>query len=275
MRRFDARCQNENETLVKYEQALRILHREGWPTATIEQRDAALKRRFEEGLLSNEMTQFLRPHARDSDFTETLTKARQFAEKTVTIVEDQSQKANQVNAIETGKSDWKPLSEGFERIMQNAIKPLPKALNPQQNNVSRFREVHPRFAAENNQSSRWRQPPQGERFDKRCSVSPSSHFLNQNRQREGFGPAHLILLTEDVRVADLNVINHGRRKPPQIDEVFRVIVGCSISRVVIRKITQNKTEHFHRGQFRTEPGAQQRNSESILSAGEKPNQNHA
>ena len=28
MRRFDARRQNENETLVEYEQALRMLHRE-------------------------------------------------------------------------------------------------------------------------------------------------------------------------------------------------------------------------------------------------------
>jgi len=49
MRRFDARRQNENETAVGYEQALRMFHREGWPTATIEQRDAALKRRFEKG----------------------------------------------------------------------------------------------------------------------------------------------------------------------------------------------------------------------------------
>ena len=110
MRRFDARRQHENETLVEYEQALRMLHREGWPTAAIGQRDAARKRMFEEGLLSNEMTQFLILHARDSVFTETVTKARQFAEasgnqrikKTVTIVEDQSQKANQVNAFETG-----------------------------------------------------------------------------------------------------------------------------------------------------------------------------
>jgi len=102
----------------------------------VEQRDAALNRRFEEVLLSNEMTQFLRLHARDSDFTETVTKARNFAEasgnprnqKTVKIVEDQSQKANQVNAFETGKSDWKPLLEDSERIMQNAIKPLQKAL---------------------------------------------------------------------------------------------------------------------------------------------------
>ena len=42
MKRFDARRQNENETLVEYEQALRMLHREGWPTATIEQRDLSL-----------------------------------------------------------------------------------------------------------------------------------------------------------------------------------------------------------------------------------------
>jgi len=81
------------------------------------------------------MTEFLRLHARDSDFTETVTKARQFAEasgnprieKTVMIVDNQSQKADQVNAFETGKPDWKPPLEGFERIMQNAIKPLQKA----------------------------------------------------------------------------------------------------------------------------------------------------
>jgi len=75
MKHFDARRQNENETLMEYEQALRMLHREGWPTARIEQRDAALKRWFEEGLRSSEMTQFLRLHARDSDFKETVTKA--------------------------------------------------------------------------------------------------------------------------------------------------------------------------------------------------------
>ena len=56
MKRFDARRQNENETLVEYEQALRMLHREGLLTATIELRDAALKRRFEEGLLSHTRT---------------------------------------------------------------------------------------------------------------------------------------------------------------------------------------------------------------------------
>jgi len=50
-RRFDSRHQDENETIQDFEQAIRTLHREAWPTATLEQRDAALKRRFEDGLL--------------------------------------------------------------------------------------------------------------------------------------------------------------------------------------------------------------------------------
>ena len=56
MRRFDSRRQEENETIPDFEQALRTLHREAGPAATPEQRDAALKRRFEDGLISTEMT---------------------------------------------------------------------------------------------------------------------------------------------------------------------------------------------------------------------------
>jgi len=41
-----------------------------------------VKRRFEDGLISTEMTQFLRLHARDLDFHATVIKARQFAEET-------------------------------------------------------------------------------------------------------------------------------------------------------------------------------------------------
>jgi len=43
MRRFDSRRQEENETIPDFEQALRTLHRQAWPAATAEQRDAALK----------------------------------------------------------------------------------------------------------------------------------------------------------------------------------------------------------------------------------------
>jgi len=38
MRRFDFRRQDENESIPYFEQALRTLHREAWPTATPDQR---------------------------------------------------------------------------------------------------------------------------------------------------------------------------------------------------------------------------------------------
>jgi len=75
MRRFDSRRQEENETIPDFEQARCTLHREAWPAATPEHRDAALKRRFEDGLISTEMIQVLRLHARDLDFHATVIKA--------------------------------------------------------------------------------------------------------------------------------------------------------------------------------------------------------
>jgi len=51
MRRFDSRRQEKNEIIPDFEQALRTLHREAWPAAAPEQQDAALKRRFEDGLI--------------------------------------------------------------------------------------------------------------------------------------------------------------------------------------------------------------------------------
>ena len=75
MRRFDNRRQLDGETVPEYEQALRVLHREAWPNATSSQRDSDLKRRFEDGLLNPEMSQFLRLHARKDDFSTTVLKA--------------------------------------------------------------------------------------------------------------------------------------------------------------------------------------------------------
>jgi len=72
-----------------------MLHREAWPTATPDQRDAALKRRFEDGLILTEMTQFLRLHARDLDFHAMVVKAHQFAEAT-----GQSKPKKRVNFID-------------------------------------------------------------------------------------------------------------------------------------------------------------------------------
>jgi len=77
-RRFDNRKQYENESIQEYEQALKTLFHKGWPKATTKQRDAALKCRFEDGVLSPDLTQYLRPHACDADFDETMQHARRF-----------------------------------------------------------------------------------------------------------------------------------------------------------------------------------------------------
>jgi len=76
MRRFDNRRQQDSESVQEFEQSLRVLHRDAWPTATGAQRDSALKRRFEDGLTNLEMAQFLRLHARNDDFPNTVLKAR-------------------------------------------------------------------------------------------------------------------------------------------------------------------------------------------------------
>jgi len=128
MRRFDSRRQEDSETIPDFEQALRTLHREAWPSATPEQRDAALKRRFEDGLLSTEMVQFLRLHARDLDFQATVIKARQFADAT-----GQSKPKKRFIFIDNrlrspAQPEWEPLLQGFRDMMAEALQPLQRAL---------------------------------------------------------------------------------------------------------------------------------------------------
>jgi len=78
-RRFEARCQTDTESVVEFEQSLRTLYREAWPSAARDQRDAALKRRFEDEVYLPELSQYLRLHTRDLHFEQTVEKARIFA----------------------------------------------------------------------------------------------------------------------------------------------------------------------------------------------------
>jgi len=166
MRRFDSRRQKENETISDFEQALRTLHREAWPAATLEQRDAALKRRFEDGLVSTEMIQFLRLHARDLDFHATVIKARQFAEAT-----GQSKPKKRVNFIDTrpkspAQPEWEPLLHGFKEMMTEALQPLQRALRSQtQGNAA------PRTAAST--------PPQSHPATPQLNPPPRGAWQNQ------------------------------------------------------------------------------------------------
>jgi len=62
VRKFEPRRQSDSESLVEFEQALRILHKEAWPSATASERDAPLKHRFEDGVALAELSQYLRLH---------------------------------------------------------------------------------------------------------------------------------------------------------------------------------------------------------------------
>jgi len=51
-------------------------YKQGWPSVTAEIRDAALKRRIEDGVASPELSQYLRLHHRKLNFGETVEQAR-------------------------------------------------------------------------------------------------------------------------------------------------------------------------------------------------------
>ena len=82
MTKFENRKQHDGESVVEFEQALRALYRVAWPKATEEQKNVALKARFEEGLHNFDMQQYLRLHASTDDFAATVQKARRFASTT-------------------------------------------------------------------------------------------------------------------------------------------------------------------------------------------------
>ena len=132
MSKFDARKQLDGETIAEYEQALRTLYREAWPKADEESKDSALKRKFEEGLSSPDMMQFLRLHARADDFHQTMAKARRFAEaqeaarpkKSVRIVES-IDKDHGAESTVPGQPNLQPLLDGFQKVIQTVLERPP------------------------------------------------------------------------------------------------------------------------------------------------------
>jgi len=77
---FDNKKQLESETIEVFEQGLRTVYREAWPTGDpkSKENDSMLQRRFTDGLFDPALKQFLRLHARTDDFATTVGKARQY-----------------------------------------------------------------------------------------------------------------------------------------------------------------------------------------------------
>ena len=79
-RRFDSNWQLESETIAVFEQGLRTIFHEAWPTADIKAKefDSMLQRRFVDGYFDPGLQQFLRLHVRNKDFEATVAKVRQY-----------------------------------------------------------------------------------------------------------------------------------------------------------------------------------------------------
>jgi len=191
---FEMRKQLEHESVVEYEQALRTLYTYGWPKASAEQKDQALKVRFENGLLLPEMTQYLRLHARDDSFSETVQKARRFA---ATLEQPKTKKTvrfstppphetvkTAINAVHTEADNTEVINkieklEDMIRSIQRAPSPSPKSQRPQNSGTGRSNS--PDF---NSQQHNWQQNnangqrPQTRTFDNR--QRPATRTANDN-----------------------------------------------------------------------------------------------
>jgi len=82
MLRFDVRKQLEGETLVVFDQSIRMLHREAWLKTEIKspEADSLLRRKFIDGILDIELQKYLRLQTTSDDFATTVSKARQFVD---------------------------------------------------------------------------------------------------------------------------------------------------------------------------------------------------
>jgi len=187
MRRFDNRKQLDSESVAEYEQALRTLYTEAWPRAEESTKDAALKQKFEEGLHSEEMLQFLKLHARFDDFGQTVAKARRFAEiqeavnskKSVRIIENRD-----VDHNATDQSVVKQLLEGFEKILKNVIQDRPQVafVVKETGSTQQGRAPTPAPNKRNNQSQPVTQPRRNSNSWNQRPNQPNQDSGNLQRQ---------------------------------------------------------------------------------------------
>jgi len=208
MRRFDNRRQTDSESIPEYAQAFRVLHREAWPAATSSQRDSDLKRKFEDGVLQAEMSQFLRLHARDDDFATTVLKARQFVDaselikpkKSVRIVTPKPSHDAQVHCTQVQETDQTlvkaitaSVTDLFKQYMPMSASASDTrtrdSRSPGPRDNSRERTPSQAQSPKQRQQFNGRQPPNGRqqshspaRFDRRSGQTPTPGYRPDSRQ---------------------------------------------------------------------------------------------
>ena len=173
MRRFDSRRQSDTESLVEYETALRILYKEAWPDASSDQRDAALKRRFEDGVSSVELSQYLRLHHRSLDFAQTVEQARIYAatmDSTKPKKAVRFAKVNEpaVNLVTSSAVDLTPLVTRLEAMQSSLDQMKAEKQSPQPVSSSTQQPVQQRLTPPPQSPSQLPQQQRSTRFGGSC-----------------------------------------------------------------------------------------------------------
>jgi len=125
-RRFDNKKQLESETIEVFEQGLRSVFREAWPTGDPKSRenDSMLQHHFIDCLFDPALQQYLRLHARTDDFITTVAKARQYMDaQEQTKVSAISKKPNvRFAATEDPPPDRiQPILDGLQKVLQTVL----------------------------------------------------------------------------------------------------------------------------------------------------------
>ena len=125
-RRFDNKKQLESETIEVFEQGLRTVFREAWPTGDpkSKENDSMLQRRFIDGLFDPALQQFLRLHARTDDFATTVGKARQYMDaQEQAKVAAISKKPNVRFAVteDPPPDRIQPILDGLQKVLQTIL----------------------------------------------------------------------------------------------------------------------------------------------------------
>jgi len=184
MRKFDACKQQDDQSIPEFEQKLRTLHREAWPSATADQRDSDLKRKFEEGLLLTDMRQFLRLHAANDTFEQTVIKARQFVnavdttrpKKVVRIATIEDHSASGQAPVTTEQA----ILQGMQSISQTLGDRLDKILNIRTPTAPLRNQTSPGQQGHDNARGR-RQARQQEQGGRNPSqISGGQHYQQRN-----------------------------------------------------------------------------------------------
>ena len=205
MRLYDLRTQHPNETLVEYEIALRILYREAWPQGDEKMKDSSLKRKFEDGLQSPEMVQFLKLHARNDDFAQTVAKARQFQEANETAKPRRPAiRRAELHRPENeapSSSQLQPVLDGLQRVLETVL----QGQSTQTEGHRRRHVPSVRHAS----ASRSGTPSSGQR-----SPSPASSQVSGRSDQQAGSRQRSVRFQEPPAASEQRRGSTGQRPPP-------------------------------------------------------------